>query len=128
MADQKHKKKCGRNFLHFWMSITPKSIKSKLSTLLILQDQTEDCHKIQKQGPLDIYFCLKMISKLAPQKTSRFWRPENQPKTWNLDWFFFHLPFYTWTQYKNCFGHLIETSSNCNKFWGQNFKKISLKG
>ena len=26
-------------------------------------------------------------------------------------------------QYKNCFGHLIGTSSKRHKFWGQNFKR-----
>ena len=34
--------------------------------------------------------------------------------------FFYHMLFYIWTQYKNCLGHLIETSSKNNKFWGQN--------
>ena len=34
----------------------------------------------------------------------------------------FHIPFYIWTQYKNCSGHLLGTSSRCHKFWGQNLQ------
>ena len=33
--------------------------------------------------------------------------------------FFYHMLFYIWTQYKNCLGHLIGTSSKNNRFWGQ---------
>ena len=36
-------------FLHFWMSITPKPIQSKLSTPMILPEQMEDYHKIKKK-------------------------------------------------------------------------------
>ena len=40
---------------------------SKLSTLLILQDQIEGYHKMQKQEVLGNNFCLEMISRLVPQ-------------------------------------------------------------
>ena len=67
----------------------------------------------KKKERLGNYFCLKMISKFS-KKTSTFQRPRNQPKTWNSDltWnFFAHaLLHMNLIQYKNCFGHLIETS------------------
>ena len=33
------------------------------------------------------------------QKTSRFWRPKNQPKIWSFVLNFFHMPFYIWTRH-----------------------------
>ena len=33
------------------------------------------------------------------KKTSRFWRPGNQPKTWNSDLILFHRSYYIWNQY-----------------------------
>ena len=56
-----------------------------------------------KQEALGDYFCLEKISKLALhwifQKTCTFCRLGTQPKTWNLDLIFFHMPFYIWTHY-----------------------------
>ena len=44
------------------------------------------------------------------------------------NWIFFHMPFYIWTQHSAQHSeHLIGTSSNCNRFWGQNFKKSAEK-
>ena len=67
MTAQNRKKKFGQKFFAFLNVYYPKPIQSKLSILLILQDQMEDYHKIQKQEALGNYFCLKMIPKLAPQ-------------------------------------------------------------
>ena len=53
----------------------------------------EDCYKIKKQGPLGTYFCLKMISKIAPQKIFQkniqileAWKPTGDMK-FRLDFF-----------------------------------------
>ena len=99
-------------FLHFWMSITPKPIQSKLSTLLILQDQMENYHKILKKEVLGNYSAWKWFQNLLcskfSKKTSRFRKPGNQVKTkFRFEFFFFyHMPFYIWTQYniKNVLG------------------------
>ena len=71
----------------------PKS-QSRFTTLLILPDYMEDCKKIKKQGALGSYFCLKIISKLAPQKIFPkniqilgAWKPTEGIK-FRLDFFF----------------------------------------
>ena len=64
-------------------------------------------------------------------KKHQICRPGKQTKTWNSDFNFFFTCPYTYInplQYKNCFGHLIGTSSKYYKFWDQNFKRIIRKG
>ena len=85
----------------------------------------------KKQRPLVNYICLKMISKIVLQK---FFQKNKHPNSGGLEtnWsheiqnWFLHMPSYIWTQYKNCFGHLIGTSSKCHKFWGQNIKSVKM--
>ena len=67
MAAQKGKKNFLQKFLAFLNAYYPQNPSNQSSLLLILEDHMEDYSKIQKQGPLGIYFCLKVISKLALQ-------------------------------------------------------------
>ena len=72
------------------------------------------------------WFQILLHSKFS-KKASKFWSPGNQPKTWNSDFNFFshallHMNSKLYSE------HLIGKFSNCNRFWGQNLKKISWKG
>ena len=55
-----------------------------------------------------------------PKKKTDFGGLETIQRHEIQTYIFFHMPLYIWTQYKICFGILLGTSSNCNKFWGQN--------
>ena len=50
------------------MPANPKPNQSRFITHLILPDHMKDYQKIQRDGAPGNYFCLKMISKLAPQQ------------------------------------------------------------
>ena len=63
MAAQKQETKFSAEMFGIFECLLPQNP----STFLILQDQMEDYHKIQKQEALGNFFSLKMISKLAPE-------------------------------------------------------------
>ena len=85
MAAQKHKKKLLAEILCIFECLRTQNPTNQNSQLFFLPDHMEVCLKIKKLGALGSYFCLKMISKLEPQKfsknTSRFLGPGSQPKT-----------------------------------------------
>ena len=69
MPDQKGKKNFRQKFLAFLNVYYPETHLMKALYSLIFQEQMEGYYTIQNQEALGNYFCLKMISKLAPQKT-----------------------------------------------------------
>ena len=97
-------------FFAFLNASYPKSHLSNLSTLLILPNHMKDCQKIKKKEDLRNYFCLKIISKVAPQnlflkiiQILEAWKPTKDIK-FRLEFFctcpstyalhaFLHMPF-----------------------------------
>ena len=68
MAAQKRKKLLTEIFGFFEPLLTENPTNQDSELFLILPDHMKDCWKIfQKVGTRRNYFCLKMISKLAPQ-------------------------------------------------------------
>ena len=82
-------------FRNFWHSewLLPQNASNQISQLSWFFQTLLKTFWKSRNGVLWNYFCLKGISKPAPQKTFikniRFWRPGNQPKTWNSDLNFF---------------------------------------
>ena len=95
MAAQIRKKNCQQKIfciLECLLSQNPLNRISQLSWFF--QTIWKTVRKYKKQEAIGNYFCLKTISKTAPQKNFqkkkfKFWRPGNQPKTWNSDLNFF---------------------------------------
>ena len=134
MAAQKYEKYCQKIFfLHFWMRITPKPIKSNsLNSFRPYRRLLEN----QKTGGSRELFLPEndfqtRSTKYFLKKPSDFGGLETNRRHEIQTWIFFHkifFLFYILTHYhKNCFGHLARSSSKCHKFWGQNKRKSARK-
>ena len=92
-AQKWRKKNFGRNFLHFWMPIIPKTHLIKALNSLVSLRPNGRLSQNPKQEVLGNNFYLKMISKLTLQK---FLMPTDAKKMWNWDLEVCQIPWPNW--------------------------------
>ena len=118
------KKLIGRNVLHSSTSTNPKNPTNKGSPLSWFFQTIWKTFRLEwiNSKLATQYIFLKNIQILE------VWKPTEDIKfNLKIQFFFSHGLTHIWTQYRNCFGHLIGTSLKYYSFWGQKFKKISRK-
>ena len=114
--------------MHVWMPITPKPIKA-LNSLDSSRPNRRLSQNAKTGGLRELFLPendFKTCSTVMIQILEA-WKPTEGMKL-RLEFFCACPSTYKLNKRKNCFGHLMETSSKCNKFWRENLKKISQKG
>ena len=96
MVAQKHKKNCWQKCFCIFEGLPtqnptnqiPQPLDSSRPYARLIENQKNKTKQKQKKGALRNYFCLKMISKIAPQKTSQenihileAWKPTKDKKS-----------------------------------------------